>query len=279
MVRKAAVFLVFSILILFSGCIGDENVVDLIRYQGPSATAQDVDTQVIEEEIFVLLNEQRLREGVPMFQWNEKVAELARVRSKDPSTPNIQESLMAEQMYFESADELLNLTEYSGNMAYNLVREWMRDLDKRQVILTAEWDTIGVGVNCVDADKRIICYSSIYMSNFVFTDAKRILRDGHMAYDLYNRNPEILYPATIDLTFTVDEKATLYILEDYDSYLSWLNNDPADKKMFQEVRDEFNTQIEVCDACEYDLDDLFVVWAPDATIEYTIEMKYNPDTY
>ena len=119
----------------------------------------------LEKDTFQLLNVERALKGLPALKWNENVAKVARLHSRNMADQNFFSHKGADGSMVDDRADKLGLGEWRAigeNIAYLkgfqnpveiAVEKWMQSTSHRQNLLSAKWSDSAVGV-AVTADGR-----------------------------------------------------------------------------------------------------------------------------
>jgi len=111
-----------------------------------------------EDEIFALVNEERLRKDLNALKWDDQLAEIARNYSRQMARENFFDHLdpkgadvvvRAEKSKLKRWDKIgENLFYFKGEGGFGFftVRNWMKSPTHRQNILDKDFNTAGIGI-------------------------------------------------------------------------------------------------------------------------------------
>jgi len=112
----------------------------------------------LERQVFVLLNAQRIAQGLKELEWNEEVAELARVHSQDMANEKFFSHRGSDGSMVDDRADRLGLGAWKAigeNIAFMrgfedpsavAVEKWMESTAHRKNLLTPNWTESAVGV-------------------------------------------------------------------------------------------------------------------------------------
>ena len=129
-------------------------VVLLLVFQ-PTVSARDAGTEsaAAEQELFRLLNQDRVRQGVPALEWNEWLAQAARPHAAEMAQrrqlshqfagePGLRDRIAATRLRCDASAENVAF----GPTAAGINDDWMQSPGHRANILDAKYNAIGIAV-------------------------------------------------------------------------------------------------------------------------------------
>ena len=140
-----------------------------------NADILELDVTVVEQEIFRLVNEERIEASLHPLEWDPVLAEIARARSQDmvdrgyhshydPETGELLvEKLLGERGYPPGGENVHRGTFWdSTSAATTSMKSWMNSAGHRENILRSEAHTTGVGV-AKDLDQCKVVATQIFL--------------------------------------------------------------------------------------------------------------------
>ena len=202
-------------------------------------SSSDVDTEKIEDEIFKLINEERISRGISPLKRSPVLDEVAQEYSNDmakrdffshntPEGLDLQDRLQTKRIfYFSSAEDLFYTSvKPDTNVSEETVSGWISSPGHRIPILDTDmpiiWDHAGIGVTCVDIDSEAgsfpVCYITAEFADFE-TAFNESLKTGFLQFiNLYDSSLGLDYPTDLQITFSSDEDVNLYVVLDKEQY-------------------------------------------------------------
>jgi len=115
--------------------------------------------QSLEQEVFVLVNQQRKQQGLHPLIWDERVAQVARLHSKNMALNNFFSHVGLDGKKVDNRADSLGLSNWrmiGENLAFNrgfdnpverAINGWMQSPQHRENLLRKKWKEAGVGVS------------------------------------------------------------------------------------------------------------------------------------
>ena len=112
----------------------------------------------LEQKAFALLNYQRKIQGLPVLDWNEDVAKIARIHSEDMANKRYFSHTGSDGLQVNKRADQLGVRHWRAigeNIAYNrgfenpvefAVERWMKSPSHKQNLLSGQWKESGVGI-------------------------------------------------------------------------------------------------------------------------------------
>ena len=201
----------------------------------------NLNTEKIEDEIFILINSEREKQGITKLKRSMTLDKVAKDYSDDmaindfyahtnPEKQNLHDRLVQRNIFFFAASENLNYIPvfHDTNVSEETVSGWIESPGHRIPILDTNdpiiWDSIGIGVSCVDRED--ITYETTYPVCYVtaeFVAFERHLEDilpKTMVQFIYLYDPDLGLESDtlISIDFSSDEKIDFYIVPDKEQY-------------------------------------------------------------
>lgn len=216
-----------------------------------SFKASDIDTEVIENEIFERINAERNKKDIIELKRSSILDDIAKKHSDDmvmrnyyahdsPEGYDVYDRLQSEKIFYFTAAEDLNyisLLAPDTDIAKETVSGWIESPGHRIPVLDDNepliWDHIGIGVSCEDetyADGTTFpsCYITAIFVGFESTYEEKLEKDYLRYIDLYNPALGIEYDSELSIDFYSDGKVNLYIISDEDEYEKLLHGKSID---------------------------------------------------
>jgi|Deesub1362A_J573_1020465.scaffolds.fasta_scaffold01383_15 uncharacterized protein YkwD len=205
--------------------------VDIINR--PIFDTSNLDTSVIEEEIFKLVNEERQKNGVKPLRWNDKIRDIAYTHSEDMAIngyfahtnkkgEGIEDRLMANKIFFIVPGENLYLIESLDNsfderkIAETVVEGWLKSPGHRSLVLDLDglYSDAGVGVYFSGAD----CYVTMDFVSLEFEDEITLDAQYGVFYYLYDPSYPFDYDTKVSIHVESNYPVDIYIVPNQDQF-------------------------------------------------------------
>lgn len=126
--------------------------------------AKTASTSTLERQVFELINRKRAENGLQPLVWSERVAQVARLHSRNMASYNFFSHVGIDGKRVDSRANSTGVSWRSigENIAYNrgfgspverVVEQWMRSTSHRQNLLSGGWKESGVGITLTSDGK------------------------------------------------------------------------------------------------------------------------------